>query len=206
MLTGDGPHRTAMVVVGSAVASTGVVAAAVTGSYISSVISIGGALLVASVTAATASWRQKRELIAQHEHQRASTIAEDRRQAAEFTHASQAVDLADIRSVLDNMTRALQLADEVHNVIVTGACPPQDAIATARRSLDANAISCRLRFGANDSVTMGYAECQAAFHRLVRTDASADVQLAYLISRERFSEIATERFASRVPADIERAT
>lgn len=203
MLTRDGTHRTTTVVVGSAVVSTGVVAAAVTGSYISSVISICGALLVASIAAATAGWRQKRELIAQHERQHAITLAEDRRQAAEFTHASHVADLADIRSVLDNMTRALQLADEIHRETAAGACPQQDAIRAARLSIKETAITCRLRLGANDSLTMGYAEVQGAFDRLCAPDASTDALLAYSVARERFSEIATERFASRVPPHIQ---
>lgn len=193
-------QRTGTVLAGSAVVSTGVVAATTTGSYVSSVISVCGGLLVACIAATTAGWRQKRELQAQSDRQNASVIAEDRLQAAEFMRAREVADLADIRAILDNMIKALQLGDEIHGEFAIGAIPGHDAIRAARRSIAESAISCRLRLGANDEVMIRYFHLQAAFEALLDPSTTpAAAPLAYSIAREHFHEIATERFGSCLP-------
>lgn len=162
---------------------------------------MGGATLVACIGSVTASWRQKRDLVAQRERQDASILAEDRRQAAEFARTRELADLKDVRSVLDNMIRALHLADEIRGELAAGASPQQDAVRAACRSLGESATLCRLRLGANDSVTIGYSEFRSAFDALVGSGATAThALLAYSIAREQFNDIATERFGSRALA------
>jgi len=199
-MTQFGTHR-GTVVASSAVVSTGVVAAAVTGSYVPSVISVCGALVVACITALTANWRQNRALSAEHEQQNASILAEDRRQATEFAQTREAADLADMRSVLETMIRAVRRADDIRDELTVGGSPQQDELRTTLRSIQDGAILCRLRLGAHDSVTMRYLDLQSSFATLLDPDPrarSTEALLAYSISRERFSEIATERFGSHI--------
>jgi hypothetical protein len=196
-------YRTGAAVGGSAIVTTGVVAAAVTGTYVASIISAGGALAVAAIAAVTAERRQSRALAAESARQSTAILAENHRQAAEFSRARADADLADVRSVLEDMIRSLRLADEVCNDFRAGHAAQELVVRAARTALEESTISCRLRVGATDRVAMAYAELQTSFHAVVE-HASADAQqealLDYAIAREHFNDIATERFASALRA------
>jgi hypothetical protein len=199
----DGPHRhRAATAVACAAVAGGVVTVAATGSYVTSAISVGGALLVTAITAVASSHRQTRDLSADREKQAASIRAEDRRQASALERAAAETDLADVRGLLDGMMQAIRLGDEVRDQIGSGRSPGLEAIRAARRSIDEHVDLCRLRCDASDGLTLSYHEYRDAFVRLVEGKTGA---LAYDIARERFSEIATERFARRRPEPVEPA-
>jgi hypothetical protein len=108
------PEVVGLVVV---VGGTAAVTATAASSYVAPILAFVGAILVAVIAAVTADRRQRRALTAEGARHDASLRAESGRQVTQLEHSRGLADLADLRSLLDEVATALHqaryAADEV---------------------------------------------------------------------------------------------
>lgn len=185
----------------------GAMAAATTTSYGVPLIAATGAVIVAIIGARTASRRQDRQIAAEGRRHDASLAAERERQGAQLEHERHAAAVADLRSMLDEASHCLRLADNLvahaATLIRMGDDVRQEAFAIGEELDDVAGRLC-VRVGAVDPLYIAFGEPHSAFRELIAgTDQTFSAErvkritVAFARGMEHFYEVASARVGLR---------